>query len=61
MMATNEELPPAIASRLSEAARRELNEKPLGERMAALAVALDQPLKLFAKWPGRRVCRWRVS
>lgn len=44
MVAKTEVLPPALAERLSEVTRRELDEKPLGERMAALAEALGQSL-----------------
>ena len=44
MAVATEVLPTAIAAKLSEASRSELDEKPLSERMAALAAALDQPL-----------------
>jgi len=44
MVAATEALPTAMAVKLSDATRRELDETASGERMAALATALDQSL-----------------
>ncbi len=44
MVAATEVLPKSMVAGLSDATRRELDERPLGERLATLAAALDRPL-----------------